>query len=207
MIEVKAEVEIVRDLVLSGSARETFFSGIAIEKTTAGERPIAKVRVVKCGIGSSGGESLSDVEGRFRMVRTPGECVLYAMAENGMAGFVPLSEKADEVKVVVSQSTSISGRVTDSDGKPMPGERVGVSLASGRSSFLKSISFATTSRTDENGRYMVTGAPVGSEGELSVFHQKVGSSTGPRTAVRFRVFDLAPVEVPDLVVPPVRPAK
>ncbi len=207
MVEVNAEAEIVRDMVLGGSARQTFFSGVVIESTPAGERPLAQARVYNCGVGTSGGSSLTDAGGRFRMLRTPGEHILYAIAENGLAGFTPLDDKADDVKVIVSQTTTVSGRVIDSDGKPLPRQRVGVALASGRLFFLKSLYFRFGINTDERGGFMVKGAPVGSVGELSVFHRRDVASTTPRTAVKFEIPDLAPVEVPDLIVPPENPKK
>src|SRR5271157_4785806 len=45
------------------------------------------------------------------------------------------------------------------------------------------------------------------QGELSVHHRNDITPTTPRTAVRFQVPDLDPVEVPDLVVPPEQPMK
>jgi len=60
--------------------------------------------------------------------------------------------------------------------------------------------------TDEQGRFRYSGAPVGSEGELSVLH-RADNFLGARTAISFKVLDLNPVEVPDLVVPPSEPAK
>ena len=119
LVEVKAEAEVIRDLVLRSSARASFVRGVVLEKTPTGERPVARARVFRCGVGTSGGSTLTDAQGRFQMLRTPGEHVLYARAENALAGFTPFPEKDDEIKVVVSQTTSVSGRVVDSNGKPL----------------------------------------------------------------------------------------
>ena len=205
---MKTEGEIVRDLVLKGSAAETYLSGVVVEKTKAGERPIAEATVFKCGVASSGSPSLTDAAGRFRMLRTPGEHVLYAHGDNGLAGFSPLPEKAGEVKVVISPATTVSGRVVDSSGKPLPRHFVKVTLAGDEQLFLKSMYFGFGIRTDEQGRFAVKGAPVGSEGELSVAHHVTGPGpTTPRTVVSFNVPDLEPVKVPDLVIPDGPPSK
>jgi len=207
-IVVKTEADIVQDLALEGSSRETSFTGIVIEKTPAGERPVADARVFKIRAGSSGVMSATDGQGRFRMVRTPGEYLLYARAEpGGLAGFAPLPEKPVNVKVVVSRATTVSGRVVDSNGKPLARQMVGIALASGRDDFLKSFHFGFGITTDEKGRFTVNGATVGSVGEISVYHGKVAGLATPRTAVRFEVPDLEPVHVPDLVIPPEKPVK
>lgn len=207
-VAVKSEAEIVRDLALKGSAAETYLSGVVVEKTKAGERPIANAIVYKCGVASSGSPSMTDAAGRFRVLRTPGEHVLYAHGENGLAGFSPLPETADEVKVLISQATTVSGRVVDSSGKPLPGHFLRVTLAGDEQLFLKSMYFGFGIRTDEQGRFAVKGAPVGSEGELSVAHHVTGPGpTTPRTVVSFNVPDLEPVKVPDLVIPDGPPSK
>ena len=206
-IEVKSEAEIVRDIALKNSQRESYFEGTVVEKTPAGERRVAGARVHRNGVGTTAGFALTDARGRFQVRQTPGEYVLYAISENGLAGFAPLAEKATEVKVIVSPSTTVSGRVVDSSGKPLPGRMVGVALAGGSTLYLKSMYFSYATRTDDQGRFTLKGAPVGSRGHFSVRHQADGSSTTPSTIVRFHVPELIPVQVPDLVVPAEKPVK
>jgi hypothetical protein len=205
--DVKAEAEIVHDIALKNSQRASTFEGTVVEKTPAGERPVAGARVHKNGVGTTAGYALTDARGRFQMRETPGEYVLYALAENGLAGFAPLNERPDGVKVFVSASTTVSGRVVDSSGKPLPGRKVGVALAGGSTLYLKSMYFSYVTRTDDQGRFTLKGAPVGSKGHFSVSHQKDGSSTTPSTVVRFLVPELIPIQVPDLIVPSEKPVR
>ena len=51
-IEVKAEPELVHDLALKNSPRETFVNGLVVEKTPAGERPVAGAGVYRHGVAS-----------------------------------------------------------------------------------------------------------------------------------------------------------
>ena len=51
-VEVKNEAEIVRDLALAGSVRDTYFSGVVLEKTPAGDRPVARAAVRSLRAGS-----------------------------------------------------------------------------------------------------------------------------------------------------------
>ena len=44
-VEVNNEAEIVRDLALAGTVRDTYFSGVVLEKTPAGDRPVAGAAV------------------------------------------------------------------------------------------------------------------------------------------------------------------
>lgn len=206
-IEVKAEPELVHDLALKNSPRATFINGLVVEKTPIGERPVAGAWVYRHVIASSSSPSLADDEGRFRIIRLPGESILYARVRNGMAGFAPCPEKGDTVKVVVAPATTLSGRVVDSDGKPVAGHMVGVAFARDGGDFLKSLHHAFRIDTDEQGRFVVKGVPVGAVGDITVYHRSDAISEPPRTAARFEALDLAPVEIPDLVVPVVRPRK
>ena len=141
------------------------------------------------------------------MVRLPGEYILFAQAKNGMAGFAPFPEKGDSVKVVVAPATTLSGRVVDSDGKPVAGHMVGVAIARDRGDFHKTLYHGFGIDTDEQGRFLVKGVPVGAVGDITVYHRSDATSQTPRTAARFEVPELVPVEMPDLVVPAARPKK
>ena len=215
-VEVKNEAEIVRDLTTKGPVKgpvgRTLFSGVVIEKTASGDRPINKARVYRWPVG---GHSMTDEEGRFQMVRpTSGETTLYAYCpDKGLAGFASLSPEADNVKLVVSRTGTVTGRVMDSNGKPWARQRIRVELAKGPYSRLTA-HFAVPSAlmTDDQGRFTYRDGPVGSTGELSAFHQKddplnMPFQRGPRTVVEFEIRDLEPVEVPDLVIPAEKNAK
>ncbi len=109
--------------------------------------------------------------------------------------------------MVISPATTVSGRVVDSHGKPLPRQLVLVKLAGERQLFVKWMYFGFGIRADEQGKFVVKGAPVGSQGELSVSHHPGPGPTTPRTVVSFEVPDLDPVQVPDLVIPDGQPPK
>ena len=156
-IEVKSEAEIVRDIALKNRNA----SRISRERSLKKHRPangVLQVRECTGMVSARQRDSLSRMRGRFQVRQTPGEYVLYAISENGLAGFAPLAEKATEVKVIVSPSTTVSGRVVDSSGKPLPGRMVGVALAGGSTLYLKSMYFSYATRTDDQGRFTLKGA-------------------------------------------------
>jgi len=208
-VEVKQEAEIVRDLALKGPARETYFSGVIIEKTPTGDRPVARATVhrLRAGFDGTYNSSRADDEGRFRMLRTPGEWILYATSpERSLAGLMPPPAEVDNVRFVISKAPRLTGRVIDANGTPQAARNVGVRIDSGPD-FARAGHLGFGIRTDDQGRFTVTTAPVGSQGELSVFHQKNVTWSTPRTVVRFAVSDTDPVEIPDLVVPVEKPTK
>jgi len=117
------------------------------------------------------------------------------------------------VKVVVTPTATVTGRIIDSNGKPRAKQRVRVELAKGPYSVSPAHFAVSSVVTDDQGRFTYRDAPVGSAGELAAFHQKDGPDImpfevrGPRTVVAFEIRDLEPVEVPDLVVPADKTAK
>jgi hypothetical protein len=207
MVEVKNEAEIVRNLALGGPARETYLSGVVIEKTPTGDRPVARATIFRLRVGSDGSynSSRADDQGRFRMLKAPGGWIVYAVSE-GLAGLMPLPAESDNVTLVVSKAPAITGRVIDSNGTPQPARSVGVRIDSGPR-FGSAGHLGTLTRTDDQGRFILRLAPVGSEGELSVFHAENPTAATPRTVVRFTVSDADPVVIPDLVVPAPKTAK
>jgi beta-lactamase regulating signal transducer with metallopeptidase domain len=207
MIEVKNEAEVVRDLALKGPARETYLTGVVIEKTPAGDRPIARATIFRLRVGSDGSynSSRADEQGRFRILRAPGEWILYALSE-GLAGLMPLPAESDNVTLVVSRAPTLTGRVIDSNGTPQVARHVSWRIDSGPR-FGTAGHFGSLTKTDEQGRFTLRIAPIGSQGELSVFHDKNPTSTTPRTVVRFEVPDADPVVIPDLIVPASNTAK
>jgi hypothetical protein len=119
---------------------------------------------------------------------------------------MPVTAAAANVSLVVCKTPAITGRVIDSNGTPQAARFIAVRIDTGPD-------VARTGRldllpmTDEQRRYNVLAAPVGSYVEVSVSHQEKLSPTTPRTVVRFEVVDTEPVVIPDLIVPAERPAK
>jgi beta-lactamase regulating signal transducer with metallopeptidase domain len=206
-VEVKDEDEIVRDLALKGAVRATYFTGVVLEKTPTGDRAVAgaQVRSLRAGILNTTGPSTADPEGRFRMLRIPGEQTLYAVSpDRSLAGLMRLPAEPDNVRFVISKSPELTGRVVDSDGKPQAQRTVLFRIDSGpiveRSGRQ---TFGT--HTDDQGRFRAAGAPVGSHVEVTVSYPRRPNSATPRTVVRFEVSDTGPVVISDLIIPAEKP--
>jgi hypothetical protein len=222
-VEVKNEAEIVRDLALAGSVRDTYFSGVVLEKTPQGDRPVARaaVRTLRAGLNNSSSPSTADDQGRFRMLRIPGEQSLYGVSpDRSLAGLMPLAAEANNVRLVISKAPMISGRVINSNGTPQAGRSLIFRIDSG-SDVARSGHQEFGTGTDDQGRFKMSAAPVGSYVEVSVLYRMRASaisraaqaapaaqpsprnpySATPRIVVRLQIFDTEPVVIPDLIVP------
>jgi hypothetical protein len=192
---------------LTAPAPRTFMSGIVVEKTPTGERPMPRARVVGLHVGGYGGTHVTtDDAGRFESLSKVPNMVVYARGDGPLAGFTSVPEDADEVKVVVSPAATVKGRVVDTEGKPQARIWVHVQLDFGPLG-SQSAHYRLRALTDNEGRFTFAGYPVGTEGEVAALHMKDGRPTGARTVVSFQVPILEPVELTDLIVPPSEPAK
>ena len=97
--------------------------------------------------------------------------------------------------MVVSRATRLTGRVVDAGGKPQARRPVGVSLDTGPE-FATSGHLGLRVRADDQGRFTFPGVPVGSQGEVSVFHGKEPTSTTPRTVVKWECPTLIRLQFP-----------
>jgi hypothetical protein len=172
MVEVKSEAEIVRALALKGPSRETYLSGVVIEKTPTGDRPVPRASVSGLRAGFPGRHSIADDQGRFRMLRPPGEWYLYARSQEGsLAGLMPVPAAADNVSLVVSNASTITGRVIDSNGTPQAARHFAVRIDTGPDG-ARAGRLELRPMTDDQGRFSVSAAPVGSRGEVAVSYQE-----------------------------------
>ncbi len=210
VVEVKEQPEIVQDFALKELPQVTYITGTVIEKTPAGNRPVSKAIVfcIPVGGSSSGPSVLTDEQGRFKLVRQlrviDGFILLARSADGTLGAFTPVNDKVDGVTVVIASAAQISGRVMDTNGKPQAKRRLGFKLNSG-SDYSQSAHLVVGLMTDDMGRFVYKGAPVGSDGEILVPHLKDGRPTGVRTTVGFNVQDAQAIELPDLVIPPADP--
>jgi RNA polymerase sigma factor (sigma-70 family) len=208
---VQGEAEVIRDLELNVSEHEVYLTGVVVERTPTGDRPMRKARIqaLRMGVQSGGSPTTTDEQGRFRMGRTAGELVVYARGIGGdgnmVAGSAAVPEGSNEVTVPLSPAATITGRVVDTNGKVQAGRDVGFRLDTGRDE-ARSGHWSMRTRTDDQGRFTFKGAPVGSGGTFRVAHQVEHPVDGAETVVSFHVMDAQPIELPDLVVPPVPPA-
>jgi hypothetical protein len=206
-LNVKHEAEIVIDIALKGPSRETYLSGVVIEKTPNGDRPVARARVSSLRAGFPGRFSIADEQRRFRLMRVPGEWYLYGDSrERSLGGFMRVTAGADNVTLVVSKAPTITGRVIDSAGKPQSARYVGVRIDTGPDVVRAGRRHGTLT-TDEQGRYELSAVSVGSFVELSVSHQRDPAPNAPATVVRLEVVDTDPVVIPDLIVPAANPTR
>ncbi len=206
-VEVNNEAEIVRDLALAGTVRNTYFSGVVLEKTPKGDRPVAgaAVRTLRAGLNNSSSPSTADDQGRFRMLRIPGEQSLYGVSpDRSLAGLMPLAAEADNVRLVISKAPMISGRVIDSNGTPQAGRSLIFKINSG-SDVARSGHQDFGTGTDDQGRFKVSAAPVGSYVEVSVLYPRRPNSATPRVVVRFEVSNADSMVIPDLILPTEKP--
>ncbi len=203
-IDVADESEIVRNLALTLSPRDTAFTGVVIENTPMGERPVAKARVMVSPLGPN---TRANDQGRLEMRRKAGAIVVFAYSEDqGLGGFTIVSADETNGKLVISKAAKITGRIIDTDGKPQARHRVGIRLSPRDDSVTR---FGISFMCDDQGRFTFKCAPVASEGELSAPHVKDASGrlTRARTVMPFEVDGLDTVEVPDLVVPAEKAAR
>jgi Carboxypeptidase regulatory-like domain len=205
-IDVRDEPEIVRDLVADEAARrpEKFVKGVLVETTPTGDRPVAGALAFRWPVYAA---HKTDTEGRFMVEQSSDETTLYAyLPGKGLAGFATVPANTDTARVVVSRTGPIRGRVVSADGKPRANERLRVQVA--RGTYASSPHFAVSAViTDIEGRFTYQDAPLGSTGEIEVFHETrepttvLLTSPGPRTVVPFEVRDVDPIQLPDIVVP------
>ena len=117
------------------------------------------------------------------------------------------------MRLVVSPTATITGRIIDSNGQPWARQRVRVELAHGTYEFAPAHFAVSAVMTDDQGRYTYRDAPLGSSGEIAAYHRRdnppllTSQARGPRSVVAFEVRDLDPIQVPDLVVPVEKPQK
>ncbi|WP_165070830.1 M56 family metallopeptidase [Paludisphaera rhizosphaerae] len=204
-VVVKDESEERRILPDMAQTPATEMSGIVVEVTPEGERPVPSARLWPVIRGRSGGFNpiRCDENGRFRGSWWLGPdkgIVFYASATPSLAGFVSPSRGAKEVKVVVAKAAIASGRVVDHNGKPVAGRGVGVTIDSGPDfAAAGHVGYGVT--TDAEGRYRFGPVPVGAEGEARLTLSDVKSTHRLSTVIRFDAPTADDITLPDLVVP------
>ena len=200
---VEGQTEIVRDFVVEESSEWKSVSGVAMEKSPAGERPIPAARIESLPVGRGGRASLTiaDAKGQFQLsVKARVDFVIYARDAKGtIAGFTSIAADAKDVRAFASEAARIFGKVRDSEGKAIAGKQVTLQLQSG-ASFQTSARFRQQSLTDSAGNYEFRGAVVDARAEVSV---RIGEEDSlhfrsERTVVR----GPDPIAMPDIQVPP-----
>ena len=141
------------------------------------------------------------------MSRIPGEWVLYARtADRPLAGVTPLPPDPENVRVVVSKSPRLTGRLIDTNGMGLPLRSATFVIYSGADP-ARSGHQRFGLLPDEQGRFQILAAPVGSRVEiLRPFYPKKPGSITPRIVANVLVPDANPIEMPDLIVPAEKPA-
>jgi hypothetical protein len=146
----------------------------------AQDRPIAGARVfAEPGLGGALVETTSDAQGAWRFDALPAASPLgiFAIAEGFAFGGVTFSstEEAQDVKIRLSTSASLSGRVVNAKKDPVKAvritrvgllgvQKVGIPLAK-----LKSFGFDEPA-TDADGRFTISRMPEGGQVAIKVAH-------------------------------------
>ncbi len=179
----------------TGIAEETLPKPFVVLVTDAGGNPVGGVDVtfeVKNGLGSFGGApsvvSTTDSDGLASATMTlgPQSGINNNIAEASFAGLMesPASFRASGRAVGRPADTTISGIVLDNQDNPIPGATVHVESLSGSPGAP-----AGTAVTDDQGRFSISNAPVGT------VHLVVDASTTTRTghwlAVGFEMTTIA----------------
>lgn len=204
-VEVKDEAEIVRDVALANSPLIRPLRGLVVERTSAGDRPVAgaRIQLVNVGRPANSGNCLANDRGEFVIERLAVELAACAQDGRGYAGFVRLGPKDERVTIVVAPAAELTGRLLDPSGKPYERRRVLVNLKLAPSSD-RPVERVLATVTDDAGRFTIRGVPVGSEGEVNAYHG--GTPINPvHTLMMFRVPSADRIELPDLIVPPPGP--
>lgn len=161
------------------------------------------------------------------MLRIPGEQSLYGVSpDRSLAGLMPLPAEADNVRLVISKSPMITGRVIDFNGTPQADRSLRFRIDSGSDEARSGHQVFGTGK-DDQGQFKVSAAPVGSYVEVSVPYRMRASaisraaqaapaappsprnpnSATPRIVLRLQISDTEPVVIPDLIVPAEKTAK
>ncbi len=201
-LTVENQAEIVHDLQVSNSSERKSLSGLAIEKTPAGERPIPGALIEAAPVGRHGvaSRAIADASGRFQLSVPPGTTltILTRDTKETIAGFTQVAADTTDVRAFAAPASRISGRVIDAERRPVPGRRVQLQFADVWD-FRSSTRFNDHTRTDANGRYEFRGVVVGAHAELCVYLDDARSALLYVESVNVRGPD--PIELPDVGIP------
>jgi len=177
-------------------------TGIVVEKTPAGDRPVPNAQIQSIGVGQlSGALTRTDSSGRFTMRVPPGEWFLLARSvEPPVCGLKRFTVGAEPVTITVSKGAELRGRVIDSKGEGLARQRFFGSI----DTVEKDVSTAALLfrvYCDEQGRFTYPQLPPGSSGELFVSHDPAVEFGVPHTKFRYHTAEAGTIVIPDLVVP------
>ncbi len=160
-------------------------AGAAVRAVPQSRMPSAFVRRMSA-TGKSP-DAVSDVDGRFRLPdQVPGARVDLSVEKEGFVA-VSLSgveaPNAEPLEIVLRPTSSVLGRVIDSDGQPIVGAAVDVRPERGRGSGMGSPSWNQQFTSGDDGTFEITGV-------------EPGRATVAASAAGYRRQELAGLEVP-----------
>ena len=206
-IEVKAEAELVHDLALR-TRRERLRQRPGGREDPGRGSPRRRPRGLPAWRrGGRGTSPLPMTRGGSGWCGCPVSTSYTRRTKNGMAGFAPFPEKGDTVKVVVAPATRLDrpGRRLRREARSRADGRRGYRPREGRLAQVDSLRVRHPTRRP--GPFRRTGGPVGSVGEISVYHRSNAHVPDPPHRREIRGPRAGPVEIPDLVIPAARPKK
>lgn len=148
-------------------------------------------------------QAVTDAGGRFTAERFLNNYVLYARSADGtLAGTEWISESAENAEIYVSPAATVTGRVVDTDGKPLANQKVRCELIirwddtpGGRGIGLSTHYPVLRTLSDEDGRFSLAGLPVGARFNIAVIEREDAIAEH-----KLEVTQPGIVEVPDIVV-------
>ena len=203
-LTVENQTEILHDVRISDPSERKSLSGVAIEKTPAGERAIPGTLVKAATVGRHSGESrtVADSSGRFQLSVPPGTVltILTRDTKETIAGFAQVAADATDVRAYAAPASRIAGKVVDAEGRPVPGRRVQLQFADVWD-FRSSTRFNDHTKTDANGRYEFRGVVVGAHAEIWVYLDDDDARSKRLNVERVNVRGPDPIDLPDVGIP------
>jgi beta-lactamase regulating signal transducer with metallopeptidase domain len=204
LLTVETQAEIPRDFRMTEASRWKELTGIAIEKTPAGERPIPEALIEAAPVERHfrSIQTVADAVGRFRISVPPvSKFLVYVCNPQGtVAGFTTLGAEAKEAKIGAVPASRIAGKVVDADGRPVRGRRVQLLLRSGPGVRTPGL-FVRYASTDLAGRYEFRGIVVGAIAEIIVSLGDDPAVPGAVSVGKAEVPSPDPIAMRDITVP------
>jgi len=206
-LHVDGTGEVVREYHRKPTAGEkpAIVRGRVFDATGAANRPVAGARVrfwPPAGQGWRDILSVTDAAGRFELEPRGDKLGLfYARDQDGtIAGFLAGPAAGQEVAITLAPAATTSGRIVDTEGRPLAGRRVQL-----MTTVPRSLAIATpgqvyeSTTTDPAGRYAFAGLVPDTEAEVSLNYE---DATQPNRAVveKLSVRGGNVINIPDIAI-------
>jgi RNA polymerase sigma factor (sigma-70 family) len=138
-------------------------------------KPVSKAKIsgVHRSVGGRDIDATTDAQGRFEAIRSQHRLVLHAKSADGkLAGIVEIGPQDATVAIPLAEVAALRGRLVDGEtGDPLPGREIVYGTHVPNSEDDKSpfrTAFGGKVKTDDHGRFELTGISVGRKYQVSV---------------------------------------